>query len=153
MPCHSAISQTILSVCHSDVVEDVLLELENAKTNIAIVLDDDDVFLGVFSKKILLKNLIPVSVAMADGVQIDFKMPAAPGIAKRLAKVMPLAVSELMERKPKSVLPDEPVWNSVSQLTAHGEPLCVIDKNDRFLGVITYESLLDDLKNMETTDS
>ena len=153
MPCHSAITEKNVTASPGDSVEKVLKSIEKGKVRAASVVDDDGQFVGIFSLKILLKNLIPVSVAMSDGVQIDIKVQAAPGIAKRMGKVMPLPVSDLMDRKPVTVLPDDPIWEGVSQLTKSGEPLCVVDDKGKYLGMITYESLVNDLRNIETTDS
>tara|TARA_R110001592_G_scaffold16881_9_gene71596 strand:- start:19917 stop:20378 length:462 start_codon:yes stop_codon:yes gene_type:complete len=153
MPCHSAIVGKNVTASPNDSVENVLKAIKKGNVKAASIMNDDGEFVGIFSLKVLLKNLIPVSVAMADGIQIDIKVQAAPGIAKRLGKVMPLPVSELMDRKPKTVLSDDPIWEGVGQLTKNGEPLCVIDDKGKYLGMITYESLVEDLQNMETTDS
>ena len=153
MPCHSAICKKTVIVSHNDTVENVLQAIKKAKVFAAAVKDDDGNFIGTFSEKVLLNNLIPVSFATSKGVQIDIKVQAAPGIAKRLAKVMPLSVSELMDRKPSTVSPDDPIWQGVATLTKHGEPLCVVDDKGKFLGMITYESLVNDLQDMSTSDS
>lgn len=148
MPCHSAVLKKNLTVSENDTVEDVLAAIQKDGVPAAVVLDDKDHFVGLFSMKILLKNLIPVSVAMSDGVEIDIKLTAAPGVAKRLSNVKVLPVLELMDRKPVSVAPDSPIWEGVSALTRHGNPLCVVDDQGKFHGLITYESLLNDLEKM-----
>ncbi len=153
MPCHSAITENNLYVGPNETVEEVLKKIKKAKVFAAAVVDEEGTFLGTFSEKVVLNNLIPVSVAMADGVQIDIKVQAAPGIAKRLAKVMPLPVYDLMDRKPAKVSPDDPIWQGVSTLTKSGEPLCVIDEKGKFLGMITYGSLVKDLQDTTTSDS
>lgn len=153
MPCHSAILSKSVYVRPDNTVEQALKEIKKAKVTAAAVLDESGTFHGIFSMKILLANLIPVSVAISGGVQLDIKLPAAPGVAKRLNNIKALAVSEIMDRKPVSVTPDAPVWEGVSLLTKHGNPLSVIDDKGKFHGLITYESLVDDLSNMETTDS
>lgn len=153
MPCHSAIVSKSVSVKPEDTVADVLKAIKKAKLTEASVIDESGVFCGVFSMKILLSSLIPVSVAMSEGVQLDVRLPAAPGVAKRLQNVKSLPVSNIMDRKPATVKPDTPVWEGVSLLTKHGSPLCVIDDKGKFHGLITHESLVEDLGNMETTDS
>lgn len=153
MPCHSAIVSKNVSVKPDDTVADVLKAIKKAKVTEASVIDDDGAFLGFFSMKVLLSSLIPVSVAVSEGVQLDVRLPAAPGVAKRLQNIKSLPVSNIMERKPACVKPDTPVWEGVSLLTKHGSPLCVIDDKGKFHGLITHESLVEDLGNMETTDS
>lgn len=153
MPCHSAILSKSVSVQPDMKVDQALKALKKAKVTAASVISDDGEFQGIFSMKILLSSLIPVSVAISEGVHLDIKLPAAPGVSKRLNNIKALPVSDVMNRKPASVTPDAPVWEGVSLLTKHGNPLCVVDSKGKFHGLITYESLVEDLSNMETTDS
>lgn len=153
MPCHSAIAKKNITASPEDSVEKVLKAVKKEKVSSAAIIDENGIFVGLFSRKILLSNLIPVSIAMADGVQIDVRVTAAPGVAKRLSNVKNHAVSEVMDRKPTKIKPDAPIWEGVSLLTKHGGPLCVVDDNDKFHGFLTYTSLIEDLENMQTTDS
>ncbi len=153
MPCHSAIMKKSVTVSPEDTVESVLKTIRKAKVSVAGVIDEKGILLGIFSMKALLQNLIPVSVAMADGVQLDIKMTAAPGVAKRLTNMQTLPVSDIMDRKPLTVVPDAPIWEGVSLLVKHGGPLVVADDTGRFHGFITYDSFVEDLENMKTTDS
>lgn len=152
MPCHAAIVKKSLTVKPDETVETVLKKIRKEKVNGAAIIDDDGQFIGLFSMKTLLKNLIPVSVAMADGVALDIKVTAAPGVAKRLGNVKPLPVTDVMNRKPNRVSPDAPLWEGVSALTKHGSPLLVIDDNNKYHGLITYESLVENLENMKPAD-
>lgn len=153
MPCHSAIEHKNISVYPEDTVEFALAALEKEGVRALAVIDEDGEFQGTFSMKVLLGNLIPVSVAMSNGIQMDVKVPAAPGVAKRLRNVKTLPVRDLMNRKPTTISPDAPIWEGVGVLTKNGSPLCVVDHKNKFHGFITYESLINDLENMETTDS
>ncbi len=153
MPCHEAMLKKPVIVKPEQSVEDVLKVLESNKISAAPVVDDKGVLHGVFSMKILLKSLIPVSVTMGDGFQLDIKIGAAPGIAKRLAHVLPLPVSDLMDRKVTTVSPDAPLWEGVSLLTKHSGSLSVVDDKMKFLGLITYASLVGALERLaETSD-
>ena len=148
MPCYEAILKKPVTVLPSQSVESVIQILEEHKVSAAPVVDEKGILQGVFSMKILLKNLLPVSVMMADGIQIDMKIGAAPGIVKRLAHVMPLAVSDIMDRKVTTVSPDTPLWEGVSLLTAKGGSLSVVDEKMKFLGMITYASLVGALEKL-----
>ncbi len=153
MPCHSAIAKKNITLTPDESVEKALKIIKKEKVEAIAIINDNNEFEGIFSFKILLKNLIPISVVTDQGIQIDIKVEAAPGIAKRMAGVMALPVFDLIDRKPTTILPDEPIWEGVAQLTKSGEPLCVVDDKGKYLGMITYESLVDDLKNTKTTDS
>ncbi len=152
MPCHSAIVKKNITSSPDSSVEDVLKSIRKAKVHACAVIDDEGLFLGLFSIKILLKDLIPVSVAMAGDVRIDLKVTAAPGVAKRLENSKILPVSELMDRKPAIISPDAPLWEGVSLLINNGSPLPVVDNDGKFCGLITYDSLVEVLENIKPTD-
>ena len=153
MPCHAAVDKNAIVVHCDDTIETVLKKIRKAKTSFAAVLDDEHKFLGVFSFKVLLKNLIPVSVAMTDGIQMDIKVSAAPGVSKRLNNLMPLPVSEAYDHKANTVSPDCPIWEGVGRVTKFGSPLCVVDDQQKFYGIITYDSLIKHLEEMQSTDA
>ena len=153
MPCHSAIVKDSVTSSPNDSVEDVLDAIKKKGVIASAIIGEEGEFLGIFSMKVLLKNLIPVSVAMSDGVQIDLKVPAAPGVAKRLSNVKTVSVSELMERQPASISPDAPIWEGVNALIKNGGPLSVVDDNGKFCGFITYDSLVQDLESMTSVDA
>ncbi len=153
MPCHIAIDKKILTVLPEDNVEKTLKAIKKSKAAGAAVVDEDGLLLGILSVKILLQNLIPVSVAMAGDVQIDVKLQAAPGVAKRYKNILPLTVSEVMDRKPCTVSPDSAIWEGVGLLSKYGNLLCVVDERQKYLGTITYDSLISALGDSEITDS
>lgn len=153
MPCHAAVVKKNVTVAPDEEIEEVLKSIRKGKVNAVAIVDEDGSFLGFFSMKVLLKNLIPVAVSMANGVQIDVKVTAAPGVAKRLANVKAHPVSELMDRKPHCVSPDSTIWEGVSLLTKYGSPLCVVDDKGRFHGFITYDSLVENLEGMHSPDA
>jgi CBS domain-containing protein len=145
MVCYLAIEKKGVTLSPDTTVEEALKLLKKSKSTVASVVDGDGVFIGVFSMGILLKNLIPVPITTSSGVQIDMKMLAIPGVARRLGGVLPLKVTEVIERNPTKVSSDRPMWEAVGRIAAYCEPLCVIDENDKFMGLVTYESLIDEL--------
>ena len=151
MSCQDAMLPEPIKVAPDMSVEDAIHLLESHKISAAPVVDGDGTLLGVFSMKILLQNLIPVSVMMVDGMRLDMKMGAAPGVGKRLAHVKPLPVSELMERKVTIVQATTPLWEAVSMLTKHGGSLSVVDEDMKFMGMITYASLVGALDRISLT--
>ena len=153
MPCYSAIVKKLVTVSPDETVEKALKSLKKSKVSAAPVIDEQGKYQGIFSYKGLLDSLIPVSVAVNDGVNIDMKVAAAPGVAKRLWNTKLLPVQDVMERKALTVHPDEPIWEGVAKLTQHGEPLIVIDEHDKLIGMITSASMIEELDNMENSDS
>lgn len=152
MPCHTAIDKKIFTISPEDNVEHALKAIKKSKAAGAAVVDENGVLLGIVSMKVILKNLIPVSVAMAGDVQIDVKVTAAPGVAKRYKNILPLPVTEVMERKPCTVSPDSAIWESVGLLSKYGNLLCVVDERQKYIGMITYDSLVSTLQDSEISD-
>lgn len=154
MPCHAAIAEKFLTVSPDMEVEKALKELKKKKLDEAAVVNEDGVVEGIFSLPVVMKNLLPVSVAMSDGIQLDVTVRAAPGIAKRLRKVYPLTVEQLMERKFNAVLPETPIWEAVHHLVNAGSALVVIEgENRKFLGMITAQSAMEELKRLQESES
>lgn len=153
MPCHAAIVEKNLTFSPEDSVEKALSVMEENNCRSIPVVGDDGQVVGVFSIRSLLKNLLPVSVAVNDGVQLDLTVKVAPGVAKRLRKVAGLTVGELMERKIAVVHPDTPIWEGVNLIVQYGEPLTVIEQETgKFAGVISERSLLDELNRMQEAE-
>ncbi len=154
MPCHSAMTKTSLSVSGAEEVGKVLAKMKKAKTRHACVLNEEGGVEGLFSLEILLKSLLPVSVAMSDGVQLDITVRAAPGIAKRLKKVYPLPVFDFVERKVNAIHPETPTWEGVNFLITHGAPLVVVDsETGKFMGFMTEESAFEELERLKDSES
>jgi len=154
MPCHAAISDKFLILSLDTEIEKALRELKKKKLDTAVVVGEDGAVQGLFSLSIVMKNLLPVSVAMSDGIQLDVTVRAAPGIAKRLKKVYPLPVSDLMERKFNAVFPETAIWEAVNFLVMSPAPLVVLEGgNQKFLGMITTQSAMDELKRLQESES
>ncbi|MFK7840569.1 MAG: CBS domain-containing protein [Bdellovibrionales bacterium] len=154
MPCHAAIADKALTLKVDTNIEDALKKMKKAKTEYAPILDKDGVVLGMLSYHILMKNLLPVSLRMEDGMQVDVNIPAAPGIAKRLRNVLLLTVDTVMERKDFPVVYTQtPTWEGVSMIAKTGMPLTVIDhETQKYIGLITQTSMLEELNRLHEGD-
>lgn len=150
MSCAAAMTEKFVSLSPDDPVEKAIKAIKKSGSDVLPVLDDDGNLIGVFSLAVLMKNLLPVSVPVSDGLEIDVKIPAAPGIAKRLNKIQVLAVGDLMDRKVAMIDPGVPLWEAVGILIQHGSPLFVVDRGSRRLkGLLTYQSVFDELSKMK----
>ncbi len=153
MPCHAAMIEKPFTLSPDTKVEKALKELKKKNFEAAPVVNEEGVIEGVFSLAGVMENLLPVSVAMSDGIQLDVTVRAAPGIAKRLKKVYPATVAELMSRKFDVVYPETPIWEGVNLLVTHGAPLFVVEnKNNKFLGMIDHQSIMDELKRLQESE-
>ena len=154
MPCHAAITDKTLSFPLDTDVETAIKELKKKKLEIAAIIDENGKLEGILSLKIIMKNLLPVSVAMAGGLQVDVTVRAAPGIAKRLRKVYPLTVGQIMDRKFDVVYPETPIWEGVNALVNGTSPIAVVDgQSGKFISFLTQQSAIDELQRLEQSDS
>lgn len=150
VPCHSAMIKELISASPSDLVEEVMALLKKHDIDAMPVIDAEGALLGVFSVQILLKNLLPVSVNMGEGISLDMRVSAAPGVAKRLKKVKPLSVGELMETKMSIVSPGAPLWEGLQLILTEGAPVFVVDEGSGALkGMITQQSMIEELERVQ----
>lgn len=155
MPCHAAIIDKALVLKETVKVEKALKALKKANAENAAVTDENGVLIGFFSYQILMKNLLPVSVAMADGIQLDIAIPAAPGIAKRLKNVMSLTLTQFIERKSFPIVyPETPLWEGINLIVQTNMPLTVIEpESQKYIGLITHESAYDELQRLQKSEA
>lgn len=153
MPCHVAIEKKSVTVSPETTIEEALVIIRKQNLVAVTVIDEEGAVLGLFSAKSLLSNIIPVSIAMSEGVQIDVKIEAAPGVAKRMMKIFPLSVTEGMDRKYTRAEADAPIWEGVTKISKYGGPLVILDKEKNFKGIVTYDSLIKTLENTKQVDA
>jgi CBS domain-containing protein len=150
MSVHPASVEKFITVSPGDPVELALKNMKTNKLESVPVVDEQGRLLGLFSLQILMKNLLPVSVPVVGSFQLDEKIPAAPGIAKRLNKIHTLTVGEVMDRKVNAIPSEAPIWEMVNLLVQHGSPLVIVDqKTGKALGAVTTQSALDELNRMK----
>lgn len=133
-------------------VEKTMTEMRKKKAATCVVVDEDGRLLGYLDMKVILKNLLPVSlnVSAAGGAFGGMVIGAAPGIAKRLRKVKPLEVHHIMERNFHAVSPNTPVWEGVQLLVEHGSPIFVLEeKTQNFIGVMDEASSIAELERIQ----
>lgn len=154
MPCHAAIVKKYPVLSPEDGVEGALQRMKKEEIEAAPVVDKDGKLVGLFSIQGLMKSLLPVSVAMADGINLNISLQAAPGIAKRLKKTESMTVADVMEKKITSVQPETPTWEGVNILVQKGAPLMVVERETgRLSGVITFQSALDELERLKDSEA
>lgn len=153
MACHAVMNTAIETVSPEDTVETVLKLMEKKDLPFLAVVDEKKTLLGLVSHAILLKNILPVSLSMNEDLQFNVKISAAPGIAKRFKKILPIKISDIMERKLHVVHPQTPMWEGVRALLQYGEPLMVVEpETERLAGVITGASALKEVQRLKESE-
>lgn len=154
MHAQPAMTEKFMTASPGDSVESVLKAMKKAKVEVVPVIDDEDCLVGVFSLQILMKNLLPVTVALGGGISPDVKLTAAPGIARRLNKIHTLTIGELMDRKVAAITPEMPLWEAVNFLVQNSGPLIVTEQGTgKVIGMITAQSALDELNRLKDSES
>lgn len=147
MSCEGAMITKVVSLTPDQTVEEATALLKKKVIRAAPVLDGEGRLLGMFSFRYILSNLLPVSVTMDDGLQnLDFVIGAAPGIAKRLRRLKPQTVGEVLDRKTVVLSPHVPIWEAIRLLVRYGSPLPVIDADGVFLGLVTEQSAIEEME-------
>ncbi len=146
MSCNAAmIELKDVVIAKSDLtVGEIVSLLEENNLRAVPVVDDNNKLLGMFSTRILLRNLLPASVTMQDGLQrLNFVIGAAPSLARLLSKINKDLILDHIDPNPVVLHLDTPMWEIIRLLTEHGSPLPVVNKADGTLeGLISDQSIL-----------
>ena len=149
-PCSDAVIQNILTIKPEQTVKEAMDTFKREDIRSLPVVDENGKLLGLFGLRHVLLKLLPASVTMEDGVQrLDFLMGAAPGIAKRLKKTLPLKVEDVMDKNPMVLEADTSTWEAVRIMALHGSPISIVDpKTGDFVGMISRQTLLNELESL-----
>jgi len=150
MPCHAAMIEKLITVKTDQEVGEAMAVLKKNDIDAVPVVDESGRLEGIVTTRTLLKNRLPVSLTTGDDLHMDIKVGAAPGVAKRLKKIRPLKISELMERKMNVVHPETPLWEGVNLLVQYGPPVLVAEKESgKLLGMILEQSIINELERVQ----
>lgn len=155
MPCIDAMIDKVVSLTPDQTVEEAMALLEEKKIRTAPVLDKDDILLGMFGFESLLKEMLPVSARMPEGLErLDFVRGAKPDIARRLRSLKTQTIDNAMNREPVVLRPELSVWEGIRKLAKHGSPLPVVEKaTNKFMGIVTEQSAIAELERDEYLSS
>ena len=155
MPVLDAIITNTITISPGQTVSEALAVLRDKGLRVVPVIDENNKFLGIFSIKVVIDNLLPVSVRMNDGLEgLGFMQGSAMGVAKKYKKLLPMRVGDVMRTDCHVLKPDTPLWEGARLMTIHGSPLPVIDDDNKLVGVLAGQSLLFRLEDlMQELDS
>lgn len=149
-PCSDAMIEKTITVKPTDTIATVLEIFEKNDIRSVPVISDDGKLAGILGLRHILLKLLPASVAMEDGLtRLDFVIGAAPGIAKRLRKLHEETAEEVMDTNPYVLHEDTATWEAVRVMALYGSPLPIVkEKSGEFVGIISRQSLLQDLNRL-----
>lgn len=128
-------------------VSDIAHMLENKKLRAVPVLDEKNVLLGMFSTRVLLRNILPTSVTMEHGLQhLGFGHGGEGSLAKALVDVMDDPIIDHIDQEPVVLHSDTAMWEIVRLLVEHGSPLAVVERDtNKLVGLVSDQSILESL--------
>lgn len=150
MACESAMITEVITAHPDETVETVLNRLSEHSLRCVPVIDDNGILVGLFCLKKVLENLLPVSVTMPDGLQrLNFIVGATPGIAKRLYKLKPKKISDIMDQDVYVVHPETETWEGIRLMVTYGSPIPVVEKETgKLCGLISEQSSIIEMDNV-----
>jgi CBS-domain-containing membrane protein len=145
------IPMDIVIKAHPDeTVETVLNRLDEHSLRCVPVIDDEDVLVGTFHLEKVLEHLLPVAVTMPDGLKrLNFVVGASPGIAKRLHKLKPKLVKDVMEKDIYVVHPETQTWEAIRLIVNYGSPISVVERETgKLLGLISEQTVMAEMNGI-----
>lgn len=145
--------KNIITANVDDTVEQVLKLIHEKQIRAVPVLDNDDVFKGLFSTHELIKSLVPSY--MADGMPtLDFAAGASSQLSSTLHKLFPKRVGDYVSAEDCFCITNKThTWEALRMLTKHGSPLPAINANGNLIGLISEQSAIEALLEMEGDDA
>jgi CBS domain-containing protein len=112
------------------------------------VVDEKNVYVGMFGTRILLRRLLPTSGAVQSGSgSLHFAHGSSLSIVEHLLEIKNQPVADHMDSKVKPLHPEAPTWEAIRLLSERESPLPVVSKeNGVLLGIISDQSILSFLK-------
>ncbi len=150
MPCEEAMITEVITVNPEMTVEEAMRVLDKKRVRAVPVVDENNILMGIFSTQQIMSNLLPVSVTMEDGLQrLNFVIGASPGIAKRLKKIMPKKVKDVMSDDVVVVHPDTQIWEAIRLMVKYGSPIPVVDeKTGDLKGLLSEQSAMEEMRRL-----
>lgn len=150
MPCIEAMIKKVFTVNPDMTVGDVMKYLSENHIRAVPIIDGDKKLMGIFGLHKLVRDLLPGSAQVEDGLQrLDFVVGASPLIAERLAEIKKDPVSDHMATNIVVAYPDTPTMEGIRLIVKYGSPLPIIEKDSGVLmGIISEQSALERLNRM-----
>jgi CBS domain-containing protein len=145
MPCQDALIKKALTAKPDQPIEKILKDMKKGGLSLVPVLDDDKRPVGVISLARLLNESLPVALdAGNDLARMTVVIPNAPGMGKRLQRIMDSPAGEIMDRQLRVVYPGTPMEAAIRLLKENAEPVIMVDPEEgAFLGLVTVQSVMD----------
>lgn len=146
MSCKNALVEKAPVVSPDQTIDVVVKTMRTSGVSMVPVVDSDRKLVGIFSYSILLEDTLPVSLAIGAGGEMggtSVRIPAAPGMVKRLRQSMMGPVSTLMQRPANLINPDTSLESAIREVREAGGSVVVVEpQTNKYVGVVSDASLL-----------
>jgi len=153
MTCATAMTNTIVSVRDEQTIGDALQLLDRHSIRTLPVITAEGELVGRVDFAAVLSNLLPGPL-MVDShgdrfsLRLDYIVDEKSelDVAKHLRELLPIKISEVMDREPKMVHRDTPLWEGIRLLVQHGSPIAVVEEGSHNLvGLVSLQSAIREL--------
>ena len=143
----------VISVSCDSTVEDALRLLDEKKLRAVPVIDENNIFKGLFSTHEVIKSLVP-SYMMDDLQSLDFAVGVSGILASRIRKLFPSRVGDHVSREDTiKIAHDTHTWEALRMLSKYGSPLPIVEETTgKLKGLISEQSAIQALLQMEADD-
>ena len=131
-------------------MEEALRLLDEKKVRAVPVLDDNNIFKGLFSTHEVIKSLVP-SYLVDGHLSLDFARGASSVLASRIRKFYPTRVGDHVSTSDViKITTNTHTWEALRMLTRHGSPLPIVNEaTGEFEGLVSEQSSIQALLQME----
>lgn len=144
MPCCDALIEPVIMLDENDTFDHALSVLNDHNIRSAPVVNDQGVYMGMFSLRSTFIALLPVAITMEGGLDnVDFVIGASPGIAKKLKKIGSRKIGEHLDHGIVVGHMETPLLEIMRLIIKQGSPVPVVDrKTGKFEGLVSEQSIL-----------
>lgn len=146
--------ENVCTISCDETVETALSLIEEKQIRAIPVVDENNVFKGMFSAHEIIKALVPSY--LTDGIaSLDFATGASTFLSSRLKKTYPSRVGDHVSADDSvKIAPDTKTWEALRMLTKYGSPLPIVDSQTGELkGLISEQSAIEALLHMEEDET
>jgi len=155
MFCRKALVTEAITAGPDQTIGDALQLMEQHGVRMLPIIDAAGKLVGQFTFGVVLSNLLPGPVTvethglMDANLRLDYLVDADEQVAKRLTELLPVTLGEVMDRTPRAVYPDTPLWEAIRQLFQFQSPIAVIEESTgKFLGLLSVQSVMCELAKL-----
>lgn len=144
MPCKNAMIKNVFTIAPEATINDAFDKMSRHAIRALPVVDQDNVYLGMFSFKVLIRGWLPKSVTMERGLEsVDFLRGSTQDIVERMKESWGHAVRDFMATDRPVLKPETVMAEALLLLNKNDMPLPVIDdKTGKLLGLFTEQEVI-----------